>query len=383
MLERPQPRDKSAAAHSPLPIRRVDAIPVALPLKSPMKMSGITVATAENVLVRIEAADGRVGWGEAASAPTMTGDTLGGLVAAVRDHLAPMLIGQDAFDRPALVLALRRALMGNTGAHSAVEMALLDLTGRAGNKRLVDAVVPKPLRTTVKPMWLLGNATPEQDIDEARAKEREGFHFFKLKIGVKPLADEIAAAHAVREALGKRMPLCADANGGLTLASAKRYVERTRAARLAFIEQPLPHDDLAGLKALAKLRTPIGVDESIHSLADVTANARAGAAGVSLKLIKLGGFTTAYEAAKLCRRLRLKINVAAKIAESSIASAAAVHLACAVPNVDWGVSLTHFYLAEDIVRQPLAIRDGAVALPAGPGLGVEVDEAAVERYRVK
>ena len=383
MLERPQPAAKGAAAHSPLPIRRVDVIPVALPLKSPMKMSGTTIATAENVLVRIEAADGRVGWGEAASAPTMTGDTLGGLVAAVRDHLAPMLVGRDAFDRPALIPALRRALVGNTGAHSAVEMALLDLTGRAGNTRLLDAVAPKPLRTTVKPMWLLGNATPDEDIAEARAKEREGFHFFKLKIGVKPLADEIAAAHAVREALGRKMPLCADANGGLTLANAKRYVERTRAAKLAFVEQPLPHDDLAGLKALAKLRLPIGVDESIHSLADVTANARAGAAGVSLKLIKLGGFATAYEAAKLCRRLRLRINVAAKIAESSIASAAAVHLACVAPNVDWGVSLTHFYLAEDIVRQPLAIRDGAVALPAGPGLGVEVDEAAVERFRVK
>ena len=380
MCGRNQGRDRSA---SPLPIRRVDAIPVALPLKTPMKMSGITIATAENVLVRIEAADGRVGWGEAASAPTMTGDTLGGLVAAVRDHLAPMLIGQDAFNRPALVPALRRALMGNTGAHSAVEMALLDLTGRAGNTRLVDAVVPKPLRTQVKPMWLLGNATPAQDIDEARAKEREGFHFFKLKIGVKPLADEIAAALAVREALGRKMPLCADANGGLTLAGAKRYIERTRPAKLAFVEQPLPHDDLAGLKALARLRLPLGVDESIHSLADVTANARAGAAGVSLKLIKLGGFTTAYEAAKLCRRLRLKINVAAKIAESSIATAAAVHLACAVPNVDWGVSLTHFYLAEDIVRQPLPIRDGAVALPQGPGLGIEVDEAAVERFRVK
>ena len=383
MLERPQAKAKGTGAHSPLAIRRVDAIPVALPLKTPMKMSGITIATAENVLVRIEAADGRVGWGEAASAPTMTGDTLGGLVAAVRDHLAPMLIGRDAFDRPALVPSLRRALMGNTGAHSAVEMALFDLVGRAGNTRLIDAVAPKPLRTTVKPMWLLGNATPEQDIAEARAKEREGFHFFKLKIGVKPLADEIAAALAVRAALGRKMPLCADANGGLTLANAKRYIERTRPAKLAFVEQPLPHDDLAGLKALAKLRVPIGVDESIHSLADVTANARAGAAGVSLKLIKLGGFTTAYEAAKLCRRLRLKINVAAKIAKSSIATAAAVHLACAVPNVDWGVSLTHFYLAEDIVRQPLAIRDGAVALPPGPGLGVEVDEAAVERFRVK
>jgi muconate cycloisomerase len=383
MLERPQTKGKTAPAHSPLPIRRVDAIPVALPLKSPMKMSGITIATAENVLVRIEAADGRVGWGEAASAPTMTGDTLGGLVAAVRDHLAPMLVGQDAFNRPALMLALRRALIGNTGAHSAVEMALLDLTGRASKTRLVDAVATKPLRTSVKPMWLLGNATPEQDIEEARAKAREGFHLLKLKIGVKPLADEIAAALAVREALGRKMPLCADANGGLTLANAKRYIERTRAANLVFVEQPLPHDDLAGLKALAKLRLPIGIDEGIHSLADVTANARAGAAGVSLKLIKLGGFTTAYEAAKVCRRLRLKINVAAKIAESSIATAAAVHLACVVPNVDWGVSLTHFYLAEDIVRQPLAIRDGAVALPQGPGLGIEVDEAAVERFRVR
>jgi muconate cycloisomerase len=273
--------------------------------------------------------------------------------------------------------------MGNTGAHSAVEMALLDLTGRASNTRLIDAVVSKPLRTQVKPMWLLGNATPDEDIAEARAREREGFHFFKLKIGAKPLADEIAATLAVREALGKKMPLCADANGGLTLATAKRYVERTRAAKLAFVEQPLPHDDLAGLKALARLRAPLGIDEGIHSLADVTANARAGAAGVSLKLIKLGGFTTAYEAAKLCRRLRLKINVAAKIAESSIATAAAVHLACAVPNVDWGVSLTHFYLAADIVREPLSIRDGAVSLPSGPGLGVEVDEAAVERFRVK
>src|SRR5437899_2669257 len=77
---------------APLIIRRVDAIPVALPLLKPMKMAGVTIAHAYNLLVRIEAADGTVGWGEAASAPTMTGDTLGGLVAAVRDHLGPALI---------------------------------------------------------------------------------------------------------------------------------------------------------------------------------------------------------------------------------------------------------------------------------------------------
>ena len=57
--------------------------------------------------------------------------------------------------------------------------------------------------------------------------------------------------------------------------------------------------------------------------------------------------------------------------------------ACAVPKADWGVSLTHFYLAEDIVRQPLLLKGGLVALPDGPGLGIEVDEAAVERFRVR
>ena len=122
---------RAATGSAPLTIRRVDAIPVALPLKTPMKMSAETITAAQNLLVRIEAADGTVGWGEAASAPTMTGDTLGGLVAAVRDHLAPMLVGKDARDWPALRPALHRALLGNGGAHSAVEMAVLDLIGRA------------------------------------------------------------------------------------------------------------------------------------------------------------------------------------------------------------------------------------------------------------
>jgi muconate cycloisomerase len=366
----------------PLIIRRVDAIPVALPLKAPMAMSGVTIATAENLVVRIEAKGGAAGWGEAASAPTMTGDTLGGLVAAVRDHLAPLLIGQDALARPKLKAIMARALVGNTGAHSAVEMALLDLAGRVLDRRLIDLIASER-RSAVWPMWLLGNATPDQDIAEARAKEADGFHLFKLKIGVKPIEKEIAAALAIRKALGPRMPLCADANGGLTLANARRYLDRTRDAKLMFIEQPLPPDDLAGLKTLARSRLAIGVDEGIHSLADIGAHARAGARGVSLKLIKLGGLTTALEAARLCRRLRLKVNVAAKIAESSLASAAAIQLACAVPSVDWGVSLTHFYLAEDLVRRPLALHNGEVRLPNGPGLGVEIDEAAVEKFRVR
>ena len=140
--DRTDARVRRGKRWAPLVIRRIDAIPVALPLKTPMKMAAKPPSpTAQNLLVRIEAADGTVGWGEAASAPTMTGDTLGGLVAAVRDHLAPMLVGQDAprLDRRCAPL-LHRALLGNGGAHSAVEMAVLDLIGRATGQRLIDLV---------------------------------------------------------------------------------------------------------------------------------------------------------------------------------------------------------------------------------------------------
>jgi len=372
----------SAATRPPLLIRRVDALPIALPLRKPMKMAGVTVTTAENVLVRIEAADGLVGWGEAASAPTMTGDTQGSLVAAVR-HLAPLLAGEDAWARSALMRRLGVALLGNTGAHSAIELALIDLAGRAANLPAID-LLGGALRRAVAPMWLLGNGTPDEDAAEATRKLAEGFRFFKVKVGAKTVEDDIASTRAVRAALGPDIPICADANCGFTPAAARRYLDGTRDAGLRFLEQPFGPHDLVALGALARCSpVPLGADEGIHSLGDVAAHAEAGAGGVSLKLIKLGGMSAAIEAARLCERRGLAVNVAAKISESSIASAAAVHLACAAPAVDWGVSLTHFYLAEDVVSTPPGIADGLVAVPSAPGLGIEVDEGAVARFAVR
>jgi muconate cycloisomerase len=376
------PARSADLSRAPLVIRRVDAIPVALPLTKPVRMAAETVTHARNILVRIEAADGTVGWGEAASAPTMTGDTLASLNAAVRDHLGPPLIGQDAWLRPALMQRLRTLLHGNTGAHSAVEMALLDLAGHATSLPLVD-LIGGALRREVGPMWLIGNASPDEDVAEVQAKAREGIRLFKLKVGVKPLDTEIATALAVRKAVGADVSICADANCGFALEAARRYVEATRDASLLFLEQPFDPVDLKSVAALARaVPVPLGADEGIHSLRDIADYAAAGAGGVSLKLIKLGGFAAALEAAALCRRLGLAVNVAAKMSESSLGTAATVHLACAVDNVDWGVSLTHFYLAEDIVRAPLAMKGGRVALPSMPGVGVEVDEAAVARLQV-
>jgi muconate cycloisomerase len=381
MTKHMQPR-AGVATRPPLVIRRIDAIPLALPLKKPMKMAGVTISTADNVLVRIEADGGLVGWGEAASAPTMTGDTQGSLVAAIR-HLSPLLVGADAWDRPALMRGLAHALYGNGGAHSAIELALVDLAGRAAGMPAIE-LIGGALRRAVAPMWLLGNATPAEDAAEARARLAQGFRFFKVKVGAKTIEGDIASTLAVRNALGNELPICADANCGFSPAAARRYLDGTRDAALFFLEQPLGPHDLSALAALARVSPiPLGADEGIHSLGDVDAHAQAGAGGVSLKLIKLGGLSAAVEAARHAERLGLSVNVAAKIAESGIASAAAIHLACAAPAVEWGVSLTHFYLAADVVKEPLTISNGLVALPAAPGLGIEVDEAAVARFAVK
>jgi L-alanine-DL-glutamate epimerase-like enolase superfamily enzyme len=132
-------------------IKRVDAIPVALPLRKPMLMAGVRIEFAENLIVRIEAESGLVGWGEAASAPTMTGDLQAGMVAAIEQHLAPLLVGQDALQHAALARRCGHALHGNGGAKSAVDMALLDLVGRHVQLPVCD-LLGGAMRATVKPM---------------------------------------------------------------------------------------------------------------------------------------------------------------------------------------------------------------------------------------
>lgn len=377
-------RATDAMTHAMLPIaiRSVQAIPVALPLSKPMKMAGVEIRTADNLLVRIEAADGTVGWGESASAPNMTGDTVPAMVSAVRDHIAPMLIGQDARNRARLAAKMARALYGNTGARSATETALADLIGRSLGVPFAD-LYGGALRTSVEPMWLIGNPRIEDDIAEARAKTKEGYAFFKLKVGVKPVEQEIESAIAMRKALGPGVILCADANCGFDMPRASKFLAGIGSAGLAFLEQPLPTENLAGLARLARATAlPLGADEGIHSLADVEAHATAGAGGLSLKLIKLGGPGATLRAATLAEHRGLSINLAAKVSESSLGSAATLNMACLVPSADWGVSLTHVYLAEDIAKPVLRLTDGKVALPGGPGLGLEVDEAAVARFRV-
>ena len=108
---------------------------------------------------------------------------------------------------------------------------------------------------------------------------------------------------------------------------------------------------------------------------------RKAARGGSLKAIKLGGLRALFEAGRLCDRLGMKVNISCKTGESSIASAAATHVAAAVPALDWGLTVTNPGLAEDVAVEPLAVERGHVEVPERPGLGIEVDERRVRRWQ--
>ncbi|MFO0481121.1 MAG: mandelate racemase/muconate lactonizing enzyme family protein [bacterium] len=369
---------------APLKIRRIDAIPVALPLKKPVVMAGERIERSMNLLVRIEAEDGLVGWGEASSAPQMTGDLLPGMVAAVDTCLAPLLAGQDALQRAALARRCARALVGNTGAKCAVDMALADLVGRHLGVSLAD-LFGGALREDLLPMYLLGNPRIEDDIAEAQRELAAGWRFFKLKIGIKHPLEEAQAAVEVRRCLGPDVALCADANTGMTFADARLFAQRAREANLMFIEQPLPGDDFDGMAALARAcETPLNGDESIGSVADLRMLHRMGAIqGANIKTIKLGGVGPAVQAMWACDTLGLSINLACKVAESSIAAAAVAQLGCLAPNLDWGLNVTQHYLAEDVCDMPVPIVRGTLRRPTGAGLGVQVSESRVERFRLR
>jgi L-alanine-DL-glutamate epimerase-like enolase superfamily enzyme len=368
----------------PLRIKQVEAIPVVLPLKKPVAMAGERVECAHNLFVRVEADNGLVGWGEAASAPLMTGDVLPGMIAAVNNHLAPLVIGQDAFNRAEIARRCARGLLHNTGAKCAVDMAVNDLVGRHLGVSMAD-LFGGSLREILRPMYLLGNPKIEEDIAEAQDKLAEGWSFFKLKIGIKDPLEEARAAIEIRRHVGDAAALCADANMGMTFADARIFAENACDARLLFMEQPLHSSDIDGMAALARVSPiPLNGDESVGDLASLLALHRSGAIqGANIKTIKMGGVSATVQAMAVCGALGLSINLAGKVAESSIAAAAIVQLGCIAPNLDWGLNITNHYLAEDVIEMPLAIERGAVRRPRGPGLGVEVSEKKVHRLRAK
>src|SRR5229473_187092 len=238
-------------------------------MKKPVVMAGVEIRAADNVLVRVEADNGIIGWGEAASAPTMTGETVESMMAAV-GYLSPAVEGRLDEDIAGTVAAMSNRMYANNAAKAAIEMALHDLVGRATG-RPAYALLGGKQRSRMVILGVIGTGDLASDLREAESKKAQGYAAFKIKVGIdKPLIDA-ERTRRVCALIGPGALISSDANQGWSADDAVQYVRAVADAGLTFFEQPVHADDIAGMATVAAAAgvIAIGADESIHSREDI------------------------------------------------------------------------------------------------------------------
>lgn len=364
-------------------ITRIEALPLSLPLQKPMRMAGRTFEFVETVLVRLETEGRDTGWGEASVAPFLTGETAASIVASVQ-LLASAVTGNDVRDLGRIVRLISDALVGNPAAKAAVETAAHDAAGRVMGVP-VYALLGGGRAREIDCLHLVGNGDPDVDVSEAEKKHREGFRAIKYKVANGDLAVEAETLIRLRRTLGPKVLLCADANAGWSRGDASAFVRLADESMADFLEQPVAADDHEGMARVARIsRIPIGADEALHGVSDMRRLLEDGAAaGGSFKIMKFGGVQACLDACRLTTALGGDVNLSGKVGETSIANAATLAVAAAWGQPAWGLSLTNVYLAKDPVRAPITVPAGQVRVRDGSGLGVDVDEALIERMAYK
>ena len=196
------------------------------------------------------------------------------------------------------------------------------------------------------------------------------------------VVDRLEVVRDLRAAAGGDARISADANQGYEREDAIKFAQGAVQAGLDFMEQLVSGADLSGMAACAQASSvPLGADEGFHSMRDIRDHKEwRAASGGSLKTIKFGGAQAVMDASRLMRDLDMHVNLAGKLAETSIASAAIAHLAVAVPRLDWDASVTNQYLADDLVMDPVEIVDGRVRPNDVPGLGIDLSEEKLAKY---
>jgi L-alanine-DL-glutamate epimerase-like enolase superfamily enzyme len=338
--------------------------PLSIPLIEPMKMSREMVVDAKTVLLCLRDEDGRTGWGEASVAPLMTGETLDSLVGSIQ-YLVEQVKSWDWTEPKEFACDFAKILYGNASAKSCFEMALLDLftqkqslplwryLRQANNLPDIENPTPIPL------LRMLGGSF-DKELADAKSFRSLGFRHWKIKIGALSLREDLQRVEILSNLLEGDV-VSVDANGAMSLADAIQFCESKEASKLAFAEQLIAADlsieDFVMLKKRSPI--PIGLDESIHGASEIEEFIKAKALdGASLKLIKTGGVLPAFKAAHILLDKHLQMNLACKVAETSLSGAATASIGFAMGNVPWGFSMSNQYLEFDICDQPLVAKQG-------------------------
>lgn len=364
-----------------LPIRQVDVFGVAVPLVGAgFRNAYITKKVQKSAIVRLTAQDGTVGLGNIDPSPGYSVETIEQSLAALRQRLAPVVQGLDAGNPHLLVRAMDRALPGYLDAKAAIEMACIDLLARRLGipvHQYLGGAVTRQLRFNA---WI-GIVPPDEAAAEARKWFDRGFRSAKIKVGGGIQADR-ERIRAVREAVGPDMALRADANAGYSVEDGIALGRLLEPFGMQLLEQPVADDDLAGM---ARVRQAIGIpvmaDESITDHASLVDVIRADCADiVKLKVMKQGGFLKCRRMLETASAAGLKVVIGHGFG-LGINTVAEIMLAATSDNVLEGLECVGpLKTADDIVTAKLDLGSGQVALPGGPGLGVQLDEAKVRDY---
>lgn len=324
------------------------------------------------LVCKIVTEDGITGWGETIA-------LIAPVLAVFDDVVAPLLEGYpvseaERFHRHVLGAGYYHHKRAAVMALAAAEMAMWDALGKRAGLPL-HALWGGLWRERVPAAAYLFTPDTAQLTERIKRFQGEGYETFKVKIGYGARTD-LAVAEAARAAIGEA-PLRLDVNGAWTPGLARRMCHRLAPLDPQYIEQPLELDDLAGHAALRRASpVPIALDESAYTLSDVGNIVRAEAADVVLlDPHEAGGLWPTIKAAAVCESVGLPVTLHSG-AELALSQAAYVHLAASIPNMAIAIDTERAYLGRDIGAGP-ALVDGHFAVPEGPGLGVEVDEAAV------
>lgn len=364
-------------------IDRVEVFGVAVPLVGPgFANAYVTKKIQKSAVVRITTADGTVGLGNIDPSPGYSLETIEQSLGALRQHLAPAVQGHDAGNPHRINEVMDAALAGYLDAKAAIEMACVDAFARhlgiAVHEYLGGAVADDLAFNA----WI-GILPPDEAAREAASWHERGFRSAKIKVGGDIRADR-DRVQAVREAVGSGMQLRVDANAGYGVEQAIELGKLLEPFDLQLLEQPVAADDLDGMARVKQaIGIPVMADEAITDHASLIAVIRKQCADiVKFKVMKQGGFLNCRRMVETATAAGLRvvighgfglgINTVAEIMLASTSRSVLPGLECVGP----------LKTVDDIVTVKLDLGRGRLALPAGSGLGVELDEAKLERYRL-
>jgi len=316
-------------------------------------------------------------------------DTYATMISMIKEVCGPRLIGQRIFDVESIHGLFDNLAPANYMARAALDAALYDAVGRAVNQPVYN-LIGGLAQPRIPLEWSISMASdPKKMVDDAeRALHEFGIRVLCIKSG-HPGGWRQDAVHfrLIREAVGEGVVIGMDPNTGWTVSETLQALQALRDHRVDYLEQPVKRTDLAGMAAIRRAATgvPLMADEACQSIQDAQAIIAAEAADVlCIKLYKHGGITPARKIAAVAEAANVKINCGGLAVLSQLEAAAGAHFYASRPS-EHVMPAGEFIFGLGVIGQDplvpetsLVVKEGHVAPPGGPGLGVTIDERALD-----